>query len=530
METSSKDTVIRFWNIPFIVLLLGALVTVFNVGVTNVAIPKITAALDANGLQIHFIANGLTLTLSAFVLLLGAVGDKYGRKLLFLLGCVLMLIVSICSALSTSPQELIVFRMIAGIAVAMLFPTTLSMITVIFQEKKQRLLAIGMWSGVAAGGSAIAPVVSGSLLEFFNWNSIYLISTPFTIIAFVLGIKFLPEFKNRAAPAIDYIGGFLIAIFVSLLLFAIILIPVDKLDAKVTISLIVSLASLLLFILREFKTKYPLLDLHAFKNARFSVGALTITLVAFAQLGVMFLAQQFVQNVLGYSTFHAGLSTFPLALAVVIASPISAKLSSKFGSRKIITIGLVLVGVGFLTALAWTVHSPYVQILISYLFIGIGLGLTMTPSTNAIMNSLPPDKAGVASAVNDVTRDFGNSLGVAVNGSIAAISYTTILQETYNKLPVAEQVPVAHNIAYTITGSLSGALEVAKRYPSLDATEMVTAAKHAFLDGQLAAMLLSAVLCFIGAIIVLIFMPKPTASTSPSPSQSKTNPTPPTSI
>ncbi len=507
MDSSSKEAVICFWNIPFIVLLLGALVTVFNVGVTNVAIPKITQALDANGLQIHFIANGLTLTLSAFVLLFGAIGDKYGRRLLFLLGCVLMLVASICSAISTSPQELIIFRMIAGVAVAMLFPTTLSMITVIFQEKKQRLLAIGMWSGVAAGGAAIAPVVSGLLLEFFNWNSIYFISTPFTILAFLLGIKFLPEFKNKAAPAIDYIGGIFSALFVSFLLFAIILVPVDKLDAKVTVSLGIALVSLLLFIIRELKTKYPLLDLHVFKNARFSVGAFTITLVAFAQLGVMFLAQQFVQNVLGYSTLEAGLSTFPLAVSVVIASPISAKLASRYGSRKIVALGLMFVGIGFLTALTWTVHSPYWQILISYLCIGTGLGLTMTPSTNAIMNSLPADKAGVASAVNDVTRDFGNSLGIAVNGSIAALSYTAILHETYNKLPPSEQIPVAQNIAYTITSSLSGALEIAKRYPTLDANEMLTAAKHAFLDGQLAAMLLSAILCFIGAIVVLLYMP-----------------------
>ncbi|MBP9718947.1 MAG: MFS transporter [Candidatus Levybacteria bacterium] len=498
----------KFWNLPFVILLLGALITVFNISVTNVAIPKIAAALSANGLQIHFIADGLTITLAAFVLLLGAIGDSYGRKLLFVSGCAIMIIASLFSAYSTSANTLIVWRMIAGIATAMLYPTTLSMITTIFQEKKQRLLAIGMWSGISAGGAALAPVVAGWLLVYFPWGSVFLISVPFTILALILGWWVLPEFKNKNEKSIDYLGGILSIIWISFLLFGIILFPVDGFDSRVGSALGIACVSLVLFLLRELHTTNPLLDLRVFKNSRFSIAALTITIVAFAQLGVMFLAQQYVQNVLGYNTLQAGLSGFPLSIAVLIASPLSAKIDGRFGSRKTIAAGFFFIAIGFLTALLWTVHSPYLQICLSYVLIGIGLGLTMTPSTNAIMNSLPEGKAGIASAVNDVTRDLGNSLGIAVNGSIAAISYTTVLEKMEKNIPVSEQAAISENIVRTITSSLSGALEVAQRYPSVNAGQMVSAAKQAFLDGQLAAMLLSAILCFIGAIIVLLYMPQ----------------------
>lgn len=497
----------KFWNIPFIVLLLGALITVFNISVTNVAIPKIAAALNANGLQIHFIADGLTITLAAFVLILGALGDAYGRKLLFIIGCALMVIASVFSAYSTSADTLILWRMIAGIATAMLYPTTLSMITTIFQDTKQRLLAIGMWSGISAGGAALAPVIAGWLLEYFSWGSVFLISVPFTLLALLLGWWVLPEFKNTTNKTIDYPGGILSVIWISFLLFAIILYPVDGLDTRVSFSLAIACFSLLCFIIRELTASFPLLDLRVFKNSRFSVAALTITIVAFAQLGVMFLAQQYVQNVLGYTTLQAGFSGFPLSIAVLIASPLSAKIDGKFGSKITIAAGFLFIGIGFLTALLWSVHSPYIQICLSYILIGIGLGLTMTPSTNAIMNSLPPDKAGIASAVNDVTRDLGNSLGIAVNGSIAAMSYTTVLEKMGKDIPASQQAEISQNIIRTITSSLSGALEVAQRYPGVNATQMVSAAKQAFLDGQLAAMLLSAILCFLGMGIVLWFMP-----------------------
>ncbi|MCL5432904.1 MAG: MFS transporter [Patescibacteria group bacterium] len=499
---------IKFWNIPFLVLLLGALITVFNISVTNIALPSIASALNANGIQIQFIADGLTIALASFVLIMGALGDRYGRKLLFLLGCAIMLIACVFSTHAPSANTLIFWRMIAGIATAMLYPTTLSMLTTIFENHRQRLLAIGIWSGISAGGAAVAPIVAGLLLEYFPWGSVFFISAPFTLLALIIGWKFLPEFKNAIPMAVDYIGGALSVVFVGSLLFAIIRYPVSGFDFRFFISLLISALSLILFIVYEKKVANPLLDLSVFKNPRFSLGAISITIVAFAQLGVMFLAQQFVQNVLGYNTFQAGLSALPLSISVVIASPFSARLDNKFGSKKTIAAGLLLVGLGFLTALVWTTHSPYWQIFVSYALIGIGLGFTMTPSTNAIMNSLPKDRAGIASAVNDVARDFGSSLGIAVNGSIAALTYSKIIDQFYKNMPSNQQALISQNIVSTITSSLSGALEVARRYPGPEATKLVAAAGQAFLDGQYAAMSLSVILCFMGAGVVLIYMPK----------------------
>ena len=498
---------IRFWNIPFIVLLLGAFVTVFNIGVTGVAIPSIAKALNANGLQIHLIADSLTLTLSAFVLLAGALGDKYGRKKLFIAGSCLMLVASTFMSFSTDANVLIFWRFVAGIATAMLFPTTLSMISTIFQNPKQKILAIGMWSGVAAGGAAIAPVVSGLLLHFFPWGAVYLISAPITFAAILLGFFYLHEVKNQNAPSIDYLGGFLSVIAISCLLFSIILYPVAAYFYHFVLLLFAAaITSFVLFVIRELTTKNPLLNVRVFKNIRFSVACFVITLVAFAQLGVMFLAQLFVQNVLGYNTIQAGLSPVPLALAVVIFSPISAKLDARFGSKLTIASGLFFVGFGFATALFWTTHSSYLQIFLSYITIGIGMGLTMTPATNTIMNSLPAAQAGVASAMNDITRDLGDSLGIAINGSIAAVSYSTLLHKVYNNLPPAERIPISQNVASTITSSLTGAISVADRYPA-NANELLAAARQAFLHGQINAMMLSVILCAIGIVVVMIFMP-----------------------
>ncbi len=494
-------------RIQLSVLLLGALVTMFNISVTNVALPTIASALKANGMQIHLIADGFTIALTSFVLIAGAVGDRYGRKRMFLAGAGLMIPASLLSALSGSANELIASRMIAGVATALLFPTTLSMIAMIFPEADERVQAIALWSGTAAAGSAIAPVVAGMLIEFFNWNSVFLCSFLLAIIAFIVGWRVLPNRIQADAPPVDWLSGALSILFVGALLFAIILFPVEGLSGTVIGIAIVALITLAAFIARQTRARQPLLDLSVLRDMRFTIASITLVLVAFAMLGVMFLAAQYVQNVLGYPPLMAGLSVLPLSIAGLIASPISARLDTRLGSKIVVTGGLGLIGLGFVTALFWTVTSPYLQVFISYLLIGTGMGLAMTPTTNAIMGSLPPEKAGIGSAMNDVTRDFGSALGIAVNGSIAALTYKDTLTKIYSHLPPAQQTEISDNVARTIAGSLSGALQVAQRYPGADADKMLQAARQAFLDGQMMAMGLSAVLCFVGALIVWWLFP-----------------------
>ncbi len=494
-------------RIQLSVLLLGALVTMFNISVTNVALPTIATALDASGMQIHMIADGFTIALTAFVLIAGVVGDRYGRKRLFLAGTGVMIPASLFSALSSSANELILWRMVAGLATALLFPTTLSMVTMIFRDPMERVRAIALWSGTAAAGSAIAPVVAGTLIEFFNWNSVFLCSLLIAMIAFVVGWRFLPSRAQVDVSPVDWLGGALSVVFIGALLFAIIVFPVEGLSQSVIVMIVIALIGLAAFLFRQKHARHPLLDLSVFRDMRFTIASITLVLVAFAMLGVMFLAAQYVQNVLGYPPLVAGLSVLPLSIAGLIASPLSARLDIRYGSKLVVASGLVFIGLGFMAALFWTVSSPYIQVFLSYVLIGTGMGLAMTPTTNAIMGSLPPEKAGVGSAMNDVTRDFGSALGIAINGSIAALTYSGTLAKLYNHLTPEQQAEIPDNVARTIAGSLSGALKVAQRYPGPDADKMIQAARQAFLDGQIAAMLLSAILCFAGAVIVWVLFP-----------------------
>lgn len=495
-------------NLQFSILLLGAVVTMLNAAVTNVALPTISADLNATGLQIHLIADAFIIALAAGVLIFGAIGDRYGRKMLFLAGCAIMVVASFFSGVSTSANELIVWRMIAGLAAAMLYPTTLSMTTTLFTEKKERLLAIGIWSGVSAAGAAIAPVLAGLLLEVFDWGSVFLVSVPLTAIALFAGWRWLPKHTPKNAPSVDWLGGFFSIGFMVTALLAIILIPVIGFSPEIYWFIGGAIISLILFIWWERRVKHPLLDLSVFSRRDFALASFAITLVAFAQLGVMYLAQQFVQNVLGYSTLQAGLSVLPLSIAILVASPLAARMVGKIGTRLVVTIGLLLVGAGFVLAQGWTIDTVYFDIAIPYILLGIGLGLTMTPMTNTIMNTLPAAKAGVGSAVNDVTRDFGQALGIAVNGSIAAIGYTRALTATYDNLPPDQQVKLSQDVVSIITSSFSGALQVAEQYPGVNADALLLAAQEAFLHGQLLAMMLSAVLCFIGAGLILFLYPK----------------------
>ena len=493
--------------IQLAILLLGALVTVFNAGVTNIALPTISASLHASGLQIQLIANAFILGLTAAALICGAIGDKFGRKLVFMIGCAALIPASVMAGLSTSADSLIFWRFITGVATALLFPTTLSMITIIFQSPKEKIMAIGLWSAIVGAGTAIAPVVAGLLLNYFSWGSVFYFSIPFAAIALFAGFFVLAEFKNPDAAPIDWFGAILTVIMILTLVFAIVILPSRGFDALVMSLFLVSFFSFVAFVVCETKVKFPLLDLDAFGNRRFSVACFMMFLIAFTQLGIMFLAQEFLQNVLGYSALFAGLAVLPCSLASFVFAPISAKLDGRFGSKLVVAAGFLITGIGFTVGLFWTVNSGYLSIFAVYLLIGIGLGLVMTPVTNAIMGSLSQAKAGVAAAMNEVSRDFGMTLGIAVNGAIAAVGYDALLTKVYGNLPEPAKSEISQNVATIISSSLTGALQVAKEYPGTNSQLLVETAGKAFLHGQIEAMALSVTLCLLAVAAVLLLLP-----------------------
>jgi MFS transporter, DHA2 family, multidrug resistance protein len=495
-------------TMAFVALLLGSLATMLNTSVVNVALPRIASELGADGVEIDLIADGDSIALTALVLLFGAIGDKYGRKKMFLTGSLLLALFSLLCSLAGSADQLVLGRLAVGAASAMLFPTTLSMATGLYPGTEERAKAVAIWTGVAAVGAAVAPILSGWLIHAFDWPAIFLLSVPIALVAAALAWRLLPEQRDAAMPGIDWLGGFFAACMLSGLLLATILTPMEGFNALTLAVLAVGIAGLIGFILQERRAANPLLDLAAFRERPFSGGAAVILLLFLSLSGLMYLAAQFTQNVLGYSPLEAGFAVLPVTLGVIGMTPFNVPLARRFGPRVVGASGLLLMAAGLLSVLLWTTDSSYPVIGLSFGLIGIGLGLAMAPNTSAILGTLPQEKAGVASAVNDLTRDFGGALGVAIMGALASVTYAGVLAQAYADLPPAEQASIPENVYRVARSSLSGALSIANAYPGPDADALVVVARQAFLDGQARAALAGAGLALVGLVIAWTCLPK----------------------
>jgi MFS family permease len=257
--------------------------------------------------------------------------------------------------------------------------------------------------------------------------------------------------------------------------------------------------------------RHPLLDLRVFRDMRFTIASITVTMLSFGLAGVMYLAAQYLQNVLGYDPMNAGLAVMPVALMALVASPISARLALRLGSKIVIIAGLFMLAVGFGLASLWSPESNYWLVGTSFVLMGAGVGPDMTPSTNAIMSSLPEEKAGVGSAMNDVTRDFGTAVGIALFGSIVAVTYSKFIHDVYASLPKDQREHVSEDLLRTASDSLSGALQIAERYPGANADALLSLTRTAFLDRQAAAMSIGAGVCIATALLVALLFPSRTS-------------------
>jgi EmrB/QacA subfamily drug resistance transporter len=493
--------------LAFAALLLGSLATMLNTSVVNVALPSIAADLRATGAQIDLIADGDSIALTALVLLFGAIGDTYGRKRMFVGGALLLAAFSLLCARAGSANGLLLGRLAVGASSAMLFPATLSMSTGLYPDEREKARAVAIWTGVAAVGAAVAPIAGGFLLEISHWGSIFLLSIPIALLAAGLAWRLLPEQRDEAPPPIDWVGGALAAVALSTLLFSIVLAPVAGITPETGTTIVVGAAALAGFVLWERRAAHPLLDLAAFRDRSFSGGSALILVLFLALAGVMFLSAQFTQNVLGYSPLQAGLAVLPLTLGVIAVTPFNPGLDLRFGGRRVGTVGFAVVALGLLSVRLWRTDAAYPLLATTFALLGVGLGLAMAPATSAILGSLPPEKAGVASAVNDLTRDYGGALGVAVMGALASLTYGTLLQQGYAALSPDKQAAIPDDVFRVIRGSLTGALAVAAAYPGPDADQLVAAARQAFLAGQERAAFVGAGLAIAGLVIAWTCLP-----------------------
>ncbi|MSV72195.1 MAG: DHA2 family efflux MFS transporter permease subunit, partial [Actinobacteria bacterium] len=458
--------------------------------------------------QLQWIVDAYTLVFSALLLTMGHLGDRFGRRRALQLGLLIFAVTSGLATLSTTSNQLIGARALMGIGAALIFPATLAILVNVFTDPKERAAAIGIWSAMVGVAVAIGPIAGGLLLEHFWWGSIFLVNIPVALISIALGALLLPESRDPNVGPMDYAGLVLSAAGVGLVIWAIIEAPTRGWTSPtILMAFAGSVVLLVAFALVERRLVHPMLDVLLFKNARFTAASLSIATAFFALFGFIFLITQFLQLVQGYTALQAGVRTLPFAIATGIMSPVAIALMHRFGSRAIVTLGLLVMAIGFVIAATVQVDTPYLgRVLISMVIIAAGLGLATSPATESIMGAVPPDKAGAGAAVNDTTREFGGTLGVAVVGSVFLTVYAPLAVDGYRSLGLP---PEFESI---VRESLAGGLGVAAKLPPDVGAQLVAITKGAFVDGLTRGSLVSAAVVAVGAIIAWKFLPTGTKS------------------
>jgi MFS family permease len=484
-------------------LILVAAVANLNLAVANVALPDIGKAFDSSQTALNLIAVGYSLGLAASVLYFGAIGDRYGRKLMLLIGTTLAIPASLIAAWAPSDEVLFGARVLGGLSAGMAFPTTLALITALWSGPA-RTTSIALWSGIGGAIAALGPLCSGILLEHFWWGSVFLLTLPLAVVALVLAFVLVPSHVNETTNPVDNLGGIVSVLLVASLVLAINFAPVPNKGTLVLGLSAIALAALVAFYVRQRRAPNPLYALDVAGRRVFWVAATAGIIVFGSLMGAMFIGQQFLQNVLGYSTLEAGASILPAALLMVAIAPRSAKLVESHGARVTLLVGYFFCLLGFLTMLLlWKEEISYWKVGLGYAFIGIGVGFAGTPASHSLTGSVPVSRAGMASGTADLQRDLGGAIMQSIFGALLTAGYAAAAAAELNAAPKS----VSDNVQSELTKSFSSASAVADQYPKY-ASSITAGAKQAFLDGDQWAYLAGIVAILIGAAIVFFCFPK----------------------
>ena len=486
-------------------LILVAAVANLNLAVANVALPDIGKAFDAGQTTLNLVAVGYSLGLAASVLYLGALGDRYGRKTMLILGMAISVPASLLAGLAGSIGVLFAARLIGGVAAGMAFPTTLALITALWSGPA-RTKAIALWSALGGAIASLGPLLSGFLLEHFDWGSVFLVTLPLAALALFMAWRFVPAHVNETTNPVDNPGGLLSIVMVATLVMGISLAPAPgKLGLAIGLILI-ALATAAAFVLRQRRAPEPLYDLAVARRRIFWVAACAGIIVFGSLMAAMFVGQQFLQNVLGYSTLGAGAAILPAAVLMVLVAPRSAKLVETRGARLTLLIGYCFCLLGFLTMLIlWDKGSDYWQVALGYGFVGIGVGFAGTPASRSLTGSVPVSRAGMASATADLQRDLGGAVMQSILGALLTAGYAAAASTAIAESP--EQARITESVENSLTKSFSSASDLASRYPQ-HAEQIVNAAQTSFLHGEDWAYTAGIIAVLIGATIVFFLFPR----------------------
>jgi EmrB/QacA subfamily drug resistance transporter len=491
-------------GLVLIALILVAAVANLNLAVANVALPSIGQHFDSSQTTLDLIAVGYSLGLACSVLWLGALGDRYGRKLMLVWGTVLAIPMSLLAAFAPSDTVLFIARVGGGLAAGMAYPTTLALITALWAPGKGRTKAIALWSGLGGAIAALGPLLSGLLLEHFYWGSVFLLTLPLAVVAIAMAWKLVPAHVNESTEEVDNLGGLLSLVLIGSLILGINFAPVPNMGTLKAVLFAIAAVALVLFLLRQRRARNPLYDLEVAARPPFWVAACAGIIVFGSLMGAMFIGQQFLQNVLGYSTLQAGLSILPAAFCMVLVAPRSAKIVEARGARFTLLFGYVFVLLGFVTMLLlWKENIAYWKVGLGYAFVGIGVGLAGTPASHSLTGSVPVRRVGMASGTADLQRDLGGAIMQSIFGALLTAGYAAAA----SSLIAQSGKHISDSVANQLTKSFDGAQAVAQQYPHY-ASQITAAAKTSFLQGDQWAYTAGIIAVLVGAVIVFVFFPK----------------------
>ncbi|MDA2892452.1 MFS transporter [Mycolicibacterium sp. BiH015] len=485
------------------VVLVAALAINVETTIVNVALPTLNSELGASTRGLQWIVDAYNLTFAALVLAGGTVGDKFGRRGTLVAGLALLAVSSIGAAFCTSTESLIVMRLVMGISAALIFPTTLAIITDTFRDPKQRAAAIGVWGAVTGLGVAIGPILGGALLESFWWGSLFLALVPIAVVAIIGAALFIPASSTEPDARLDRVGLLLSVAMLGVLVYTIIEAPeYGWTDTRTLVGFGAALVAAGCFIWWEAHHVDPLLDVRLFANLRFSAASGAVTVAFFALFGFIFLITQFFQLLQGFGPLETGVRILPVALSIAVGSVLGTRLAvTRVGTKAVVFVGLLLLTAAFAWVATVDVDVPYLHVALQMVLLGGGLGLTTAPATDSIMGVVRPEQAGAGSAVNDATRQIGGTLGVAVVGSIFSTLYIRHLSDS----DILAQAPQAAQ--ESAREGLAQGLQVAAQAPPPIAETLRTTVSDAFMSGLHAGCLTAAAVCLVGAFFVLAFLP-----------------------
>jgi MFS transporter, DHA2 family, multidrug resistance protein len=490
-------------------LVLAALIIVagvanLNLSVANVALPDIGKHFDASQTTLDLIAVGYSLGLACSVLWLGALGDRYGRKLMLLLGTTLAIPMSLLAGYAPSDTVLFFARLGGGVAAGMAYPTTLALITALWSGPG-RTKSIALWSALGGAIASLGPLLSGFLLEHFFWGSVFLVTIPLAVVAILMAWWLVPAHVNESAEPVDNLGGILSVVLVGTLILSINFAPVPDAGTVALVLGVIAVAALLAFTLRQRRAANPLYDLDVAARRTFWVAAVAGIIVFGSLMGSAFISQQYLQNVLGYSTLEAGAAFLPAIVFMVLVAPRSAKLVETRGARFTLLCGYVFLLAAFATMLlVWKEGTSYWEIALAYALIGVGVGFAGTPASHSLTSSVPVRRAGMASGTADLQRDLGGAIMQSIFGALLTAGYAAAA----GSLISSSGKDVSADTQAELTKSFASAADTASRYSGSVQDNIIAGARTAFLDGDQWAYTAGIVAVVLGAVLVFFLFPR----------------------